>query len=216
MIKREDVAVEQTWDLSDLYLSEEDFEKAKEKLSDDVTNFKLKYEGKISSRKDINDGYDDLKGIFEQISRITNYSMLQVEADMLSQKNNERNQSTNMLMAKLMSDLTFFENEILQLDTEILKESTENEENRRIIEQSINKKPYVLSKDVEETISLLENSLSYPYQGYNDTKFKDIKFPDVKVGDKLYPMTYNSFEGHMEYEQDNELRREALDRKSVV
>ena len=210
MIKREDVKLQEKWDLSAIFKSEKEFKIARDELVSKAEKFVEDYEGKIKDSHTLNKALDDLKIIYELEGKVWSYSFLQLEVDILTEENNRRVQETNQILAKVSSKLSFFELEVSNLDKEILEEAKSNEENRRWIEKTLRNKPYQLGKDVEEALSFLSTTLEYPSQGYNDTKFKDLKFSDVKINNKTYPMTYNSFEEHMEYEIDTDLRREAF------
>ena len=75
----------------------------------------------------------------------------------------------------------------------------------------LDKKDRLLSKDVEEALTSLSSTLSFPYRLYNDTKSLDIQFPDFNVDGKDYKLSYNSFEGAYEYDQDTKVRRKAFE-----
>lgn len=210
MRKREELSLEETWDLGLLYKTVEDYEKTLKDTEKMVDKFKSEFEGRIKTAEDVNKSLDDYKIILENSIQLGTYTQLAVEANVFDKEAVNREASLSKVQADMWSKMSFLEAEILQLDETILLEAMNNEENKRYLGKMLKKKAHTLSKDVEAALSNLSNTLDYPYQAYNDTKFRDIKFPDVEVKDRKYPMTYNSFEGHMEYEADLLLRREAF------
>jgi len=84
MIDRKDVDINQTWDLSLLFKSEEDYEKSLDKVVEDVDNFVAKYESKINNEEDIKNCLEDYREIIKDLNLIGTYCSLDVEANVCS------------------------------------------------------------------------------------------------------------------------------------
>lgn len=210
MINRETAPIEQTWDLTTLFQDEKSYEEALDKLVVDTENFTRKYRGQIQTATDVNAAFAHYRSILELRARILPYASLPVNANTLDKEAQNRYSHASRNLANVSAQLSFFENEVANIANDILKEAAKNTEDQLAITKLIKQKPHQLSPETEATLAALSNTLDYPYQGYNDIKFKDLQFPDFEVNGQLYEMTYNSFEGRQEANPDTDLRRAAF------
>lgn len=210
MINRETAPIEQTWDLTTLFQDEKSYEEALDKLVVDTENFTKKYRGQIQTATDVNAAFAHYRSILERRARILPYASLPVNANTLDKEAQNRYSHASRILANVSAQLSFFENEVANIANDILKEAAQNTEDQLAITKLIKQKPHQLSPETEATLAALSNTLDYPYQGYNDIKFKDLQFPDFEVNGQLYEMTYNSFEGRQEANPDTDLRRAAF------
>ncbi|MGX7074787.1 oligoendopeptidase F [Globicatella sanguinis] len=210
MINRETAPIEQTWDLTTLFQDEKSYEEALDKLVVDTENFTRKYRGQIQTATDVNAAFAHYRSILELRARILPYASLPVNANTLDKEAQNRYSHASRNLANVLAQLSFFENEVANIANDILKEAAKNTEDQLAITKLIKQKPHQLSPETEATLAALSNTLDYPYQGYNDIKFKDLQFPDFEVNGQLYEMTYNSFEGRQEANPDTDLRRAAF------
>ena len=210
MIERSQVDVNQTWDLSHLFKTEEVFNEALEDLKGKVEAFQKEYEGQITTAHQVNVGLATYRALLEQRGKISAYCNLAVSANTRDKEAQTRAAQTRTVLAGLDAKLSFFESELSQLDDAVLEEARANKEDALYIERLLEDKKHLLSKDVEATLAALGNTLDAGYQAYNDIKFKDMHFPDVEADGQVIPMTYNSFEGRMQSEPNTAIRREAF------
>lgn len=210
MKDRKDVSIEETWDLSLIFETVEEFEEKLKLVINLGQEFYEKYFNNLKNAKDVENSLSEISEIYKLIDKLSAYASLAVEADTLDDEANVRYQKMRAVLSRVFANFSFFDNALLSLDENILRELGDHKEYGRTIKKVLSKKPYALSNDVEKSLSILSNTLDFPYQLYNDTKFRDIKFPDIKVNEKTYPMTYNNFEGHLEMDDDKDLRREAF------
>lgn len=210
MLDRKDAPIEQTWDLSLLFETVDDYEQTKNEHLQLVDQFVNKYEGKLDSVDQIKSALEEYRTILQMGTRLGTYCSLAVEANVFDKEASKRLALIRSHMAKSAAELSFLQSELLQLDLELLKEAAKNEEDRVYIEELIKLKPHTLSKDVEATLKALSNTLEYPYQAYNDIKFRDLAFDSFEVNGNSYDMTYNTFEDRYQESSDKDLRREAF------
>ncbi|NLJ19095.1 MULTISPECIES: oligoendopeptidase F [Globicatella] len=210
MINRETAPIEQTWDLTTLFQDEKSYEEALDKLVVDTENFTKQYRGQIQTATDINAAFAHYRSILELRARILPYASLPVNANTLDKEAQNRYSHASRVLANVSAQLSFFENEVANIADAILKEAATNTEDQLAITKIIKQKPHQLSPETEATLAALSNTLDYPYQGYNDIKFKDLQFPDFEVNGQVHEMTYNSFEGRQEATPDTDLRRAAF------
>lgn len=210
MLKRENVKVEETWDLSAIYKNVEEFNKNLEEFIKKSEEFNESYDGKIKSVENLISSLENYSELMVYLSKIGAYISLPIEADTQDMEANERYQKSKSIISKAISNLSFYKNELLSLSDDILEKGKENKEFKSYINNVIKQKPYTLSTDVEKALASISSTLEYPYQLYNDTKFRDMRFPSFEVSGKKYDMSYNSFEGSLENDSDIFLRREAF------
>lgn len=211
ILNRDQVPIEETWDLGDLFATEEEFNQALEKLHVDVDAYVDKFEGKIKEAKDINQALDEARPIFEGMGQVGSYANLAVEVDVRNTENAQRLAKTANDLASMDAKLAFIDPEISNLDQEILKEAMESsDENQTYIEKLLKKKDHLLTRDTEAALASLGPILDAPFQTYSDIKFSDTQFPKFNVQGQEYEMTYNTFENHLESETDTDLRRSAF------
>ncbi len=214
ILTRKETPIEQTWDLSVLYASTQAFEEAKSNLKNTVTDFQHRYESWLSNPVTINACLGEYRAILKQISDIAHYAELGLSVDQTDSEQIAQYQKTGSFLAEIEAQLSFIETEILNQSDETLTEAAKDAEHGLYLSRLLKKKAHILSKDVEAAISGLGTALSVPYQMYDTVKFGDIHFKDIEYKGKVYPLTYNTFEGHLELEPDTKLRRKAFRRFS--
>lgn len=208
---RKDVPVELTWDLSLIYDNDEmalaDMA-ALDKLANEI---KAKYEGKIANAKDINDCLDAYREIALKTTWVSCYTDLSVSVDYYDAKAKELNEKVNALLADVAARLAFIDSEILSLDEKIIAEAIDqSKDNKGYLRNLLRQKPHRLSKDNEEVLSALSNTLNSFYNIYNTCKLADIRFDSFEANGKSYPLAYSLFEDNYEYEKNAEVRRAAF------
>ncbi|WP_282925719.1 oligoendopeptidase F [Helcococcus kunzii] len=209
-MKREEAKLHEKWDMSLIFETEEKYEATVESYKSQVDDFVKNYKDKLDSKEKIENSLRDLIKLAEMTSIMGAYAGLQTEVDAFDEKAQERLANLRNVFAEYDSKLSFYENELLTVDNAVLETVKENEDFKVFVEDLLDRKAHTLDSEVEKALSKLSNVLSFPYKLYNDTKFRDINFPDVEVNGKKYPLSYNIFEGEMEYENDTDLRREAF------
>lgn len=211
MIERDKVSVEQTWDLTLLFATEEAYEQALELLQGKTADIKQRFEGKIATTQDVHTLLAEYREVTQLMTKIGTYCQLDVSANMLNAKAQERYSKAQNVLAQVGSQLSFVVSELSQLDADILHEATNNAQDKLFIEELLRKKSQLLSKETEAVLAALSNTLEFPYQNYNDIKFRDIRFPSFEVDGKTYEMSYNVFEGSLENEVNTSVRRKAFE-----
>ena len=210
-MKRNEVDKNLTWNLSDLFKTEEDYKKALNEIVEKTDELVKVYEGKLDCYCTINSCLDDLKPIYELIDLTGNYAALDYETDLGGKEQFERIVNYENTIAPVYAKLSFVETEILANDKRIIEKAMkENSENRRFLEKLLDRKDHTLSKEVEGTLSALAGSFETPFRVYNQSKMQDLSFEDVEVNGVKTPMTYNVFEGSYEVKADTEFRRDAF------
>lgn len=207
-MKREQVDKNLTWDLSDIFKTEQLYEKALDEIKEKTCDIVKTFKGKLNCYCTINTLLEELKDLYVLIDLTSSYSSLDYETDFSNKKAFERVSNFETIISKIISSLSFIETEILQNDKEVIEKAIEeNPQNKRFLEKLLSKKEHTLSCEVESVLASLSTSFQAPYRIYNQTKLSDLSFDDVVVDGKTYPMNFNIFEGNYEVSPDTKLRR---------
>lgn len=211
MLKRSEVKLEETWDLTDLFENEQQFEEALQVVSEDATAIEAKFKGKITNSTVAVEVITLYKNLSEKLVPIGNYSQLSLSVDQTNDTAQMRAAKVGQLYSKISAQLSFITSELLQLDEETLTETkNKSQDFSHYIDKLIRKKPYQLHPEVEKTLAAFGSIFEAPYELYNTTKLVDMKFENFEVNGKSYPLSYNSFEGDWELETDTDIRRAAF------
>lgn len=211
LLLRQEVDERLTWDLSDLYKNEEDFEADVAKLKDMVNQIQ-RFEKQLTTAAIISECVSEYRKIDELETKLFYYSDLAVSVDYYNSFNQDRNAKTYRLVAESESKMSFIESEILELDESIVDEAIELDSmNKGYFESLLRRKKHRLDANVEKVLTTMAPILNVPYEVYNNSKLADMKFDSFKVGDKTYPLGYSLFEDNYEYEPDTSIRRKAFE-----
>ncbi|MGE7979284.1 oligoendopeptidase F [Psychrobacillus sp. NPDC093200] len=210
--KRSDVKVEETWNLKDLYATEEDYNNTLEEIEKSVPMFAEKFKGKIDSAKAIVDALSEYKTLFEKFNLLGSYARLAITVDQTNTESQMRAGKFGSLAGKVASQTSFVDSELLELPKEIIEEAIKlNSEYENYLVKLLEKKKYTLHPEVEKVLAAYSPTFDAPYNLYETTKLLDIAFPNFVVNGKQYPLSYVSFENDWEAETDTVLRRTAFE-----
>ncbi|MCW6677469.1 oligoendopeptidase F [Aerococcaceae bacterium NML180378] len=202
---RTDVPIHETWDLSLLFNSQQDYEVAVQQLKDAAVSFVNQYEGQL---KDVNVLLEAFAA-YEQLSilsdRVYAYATLAYEADKLNELNELNETNLYPLSDFVNAKLAFFQPELSELPQEVI-EPVLSSEYKYYLADILRNKQHLLSKEVEEVISSLQSSLSNQYPLYLTTKFQDLRFDNFTANGKNYANSFVEFEGDYECHLDGEVR----------
>ena len=216
MVMRKDVPVEETWDLSLIYKTKEEYEndrKRAEKLAEEIAGMK----GSLNTPSNISKAVDKYQEYLEVITIIVNYSDLRASVDYYDGEAQNNASYDRMLLSKLEGMIAFMKVEIAANDENVILEASKiNGRNRGYLLDILREKPHTLSDKEEKLLSKLSPVLDTPYQVYNMTKLADMVFPSFQVEGKEYPMGYSLFEDDYQYHKDTKIRRKAFNVFSEV
>ena len=213
---RKDVPVEQTWDLSLIYKTEEDMleEAAKaERRSKDIADW---YPGRLKDPKTIDACLSEVQEVNRLMYLTCSYAELASSVDYYDTHAQDLYARLMNLNAEIDSRLSFVESEIIRNPQSLLDAAIELAEEKQSgnagwLRDILRNKPHQLSPETEMVLSALTPTMNTPYQIYNMTKLADMKFPSFTAHGKAYPLGYSLFEDEYEYERDTEVRRGAFD-----
>lgn len=210
--KRQDVAVEETWDLSLLYVDQQAFFDVMASIEAKAAELKERFAGKLTSVETIIQALDLYEIIVREQSKIWAYGSLGYETD---KYNTEYEENVNKLPShseKVGTLLAFFTTELAQVDESILEAvmtDKNGEKYRYFLADILRTKPHMLSVEIEELLSSLDGTLDSPYPLYGAMKFQDMTFADFEVNGQVYPNSFVTFENDYESHTNKEIRHQA-------
>ncbi|MHA6808996.1 oligoendopeptidase F [Staphylococcus epidermidis] len=207
---REEVPVKETWDLKDLFTSNQAFYQTLEQVVQMSLDFNHTYYQKLNNIETIEKALDEYERILIEIDRLYNYPELRLSVDTSNEEAQKVNAKLNTTSGKLAGLLSFVDSEILELPDEIISELRSQTKYPHFIKQLQDRKPYQLSADVEKVLATLTPTLRSPFELYGTTKSLDINFESFDYEGVTYPLDYATFENEYEDHPSPEFRRKSF------
>lgn len=211
LLKRKDVPVELTWDLSAIYSTDEAWQCDVKKMTAAAEELEKSYKGKLCDAKTINECLDKYREFSELLILTSNYSDLAASVDYSDGELQARNDSLMQLISQLLSRLSFIDSELLQQSESVLSEAMAiGGGNSGYLSNLLRQKPHQLEPETEKVLTALSPSFDTPYQVYNMAKLADMHFPSFSVNGEEFPLGYSLYEDDYEYDPRTEVRRAAF------
>ncbi|MCG1060589.1 oligoendopeptidase F [Staphylococcus epidermidis] len=207
---REEVPVRETWDLKDLFTSDQAFYQTLEQVVQMSLDFNHTYYQKLNNIETIEKALDEYERILIEIDRLYNYPELRLSVDTANEEAQKVNAILNTTSGKLAGLLSFVDSEILELSDDKISELRSRTKYPHFIKQLQDRKPYQLSADVEKVLATLTPTLRSPFELYGTTKSLDINFESFDYEGVTYPLDYATFENEYEDHPSPEFRRKSF------
>ncbi|SFC69515.1 oligoendopeptidase F [Bacillus sp. OV322] len=176
---REEVAVQDTWNLDDIYSSLDLWEKDFSKILESAEKIKS-FDGKIVDAGSLLEYLKLSEDTGYLYNKVYVYAMLHVDLDTRKTSSQALLDKASQLGQKLSSASSFFMPFLLSLSETSLKGYIEEEEGLKYFEDdlldSFRYKAHVLSKEQEQVLSQLGEALSSPQKTFGMINNADIKF----------------------------------------
>lgn len=182
--ERDSIDPKYKWDLSDIYKSDEDWEKAFSSVSVQIDEYK-NFEGKLA------EGPENLLACFkfdEQINikldRLHLYAMLSKDSDMRVGKYQSMDDRIKSLYAKVGAASAFVRPELLQIPDkkllEMIESNSELEIYKHSIEDLLRSKKHTLSNQEEKILAMSSEITQTPYNAFSIFTNADLKLPEIE------------------------------------
>ncbi|HHY12566.1 MAG TPA: oligoendopeptidase F [Firmicutes bacterium] len=213
-LSRSEVPVELTWDLTHLFPHDNAWEselKATAGQIETVTRYKGKFNEGASVLLEC---LESLEKLLKRVIRAGSYASLKLSADGTSPDNQVMAGRVAALGARINSEISFVQSELLSLPGGTVEKYLEEEpglsEFRRMIEKALELKPHILHPETEKALAALGEVLNAPSAIYQRSKATDMYFDPVvdSQGNRL-PMSFAAYESRYETSPDIVLRRNA-------
>ncbi len=209
---RDEVQEDLKWDLSRIFVAEEEFRQNLQQVKEDVEEIVETYEGELNEPGVILSCLEDYEELMIAGTHLYTYAHLANSVDETDPDNQERLARTRMLFSQLQSSVSFIESEIKELDVETIDEAIEATDDYSVYLKDLKReKQYKLTAEEERTISALSPVLDSFQQIYNKAKLADLEFESFEVGGEKYPLSFVKFENEYQLESDKTLRRRAFE-----
>lgn len=209
-LQRSEVKVEETWNLADLFATEQQFDEAIEEAKKLATSIEETYKGKISDAKSAIAVIEAEEKLTERLVPIGTYANLAHSVEQTNTDAQMRAAKVGQIFAAINAQLSFVRSELLQLDESLLQEASDSApQYKHYIAKLLRQKPYQLHPAAEKALAAFGTTFDAAYGLYNTTKLVDMQFPQFEANGKSYPLSYNLFEGEFESDNDKEVRHAA-------
>lgn len=211
VLKRSEVNVQHTWDLSAIYATEQTFQADFEQAKQMAEAIVAKYKGKLDNPQIINQALDDYRAYYELNMRLGIFGHLSVTQDLTDDDNQRQMASLSSAFAAIAAQLSFINSEVLANDRAVIENAAQQStENALYLQELLRFKPYALHPEAERVIEALSPVLNAPYQIYNRAKLADLDYEDFTVNGQAHPLSFNLFENVIETSRDTAVRRAAF------
>ena len=187
LLTRDQVKVEDTWNLQDMYASDSDWEEDIKVILGKAEEL-VKFEGKVCESADTLLQVLELSAfISEKLEFAYNYAARLFDEDQGNTLHQSMNQKVFSIMAKISSDVSFIDPEILACDEAKLEEFYNKEPKLDLYKKQIKEiqrlKAHTLSAEMEKVVAMtteMSNTASEVYEAFTNV---DMKFPSIKDED---------------------------------
>lgn len=210
MPKRQDIAVQLTWDTSLIFPTDADYQKGLKAYAQAVTDFEQNYKGQLNQAETIVEAltaYEKLAILRDQLSH---YAFLPLEVDRMNADLASLSNDFDLLMEETTPRLAFLDIELGALETDFLEGLiVQQPQWKAYFQQLIDFKPHQLPALQEELLATLSPVWQQPYNAYNTTKFEDLTFEPFTANGQTYENSYVYFENDYELSHDKDIRRQS-------
>ncbi|MGY2611016.1 oligoendopeptidase F [Bacillus pretiosus] len=211
---RAEVPTELTWDLSDLFESDKDWETALRVLTDDIKKLDA-FKGQLhTSPTTLLHCLLLEEELLMKLTKLYSYANLKESTDRTNPVIQANSSKIAALWTKVHTALSFIHNEILSFDEgtieKYLHEETKLEPFRKSLLDILQKRQHTLSPETEEALAALGEVHNSPYKIYGMTKLADMDFTSIQdeQGNEL-PVSFALFESKYEFSPSADIRRKA-------
>ncbi|MDP4171545.1 MAG: oligoendopeptidase F [Bacillota bacterium] len=218
-LTRSEVPEALTWNLDDLYVSEESWEAELELIETEISRFDA-FKGTLhNGSKALLDVLSAQEQLYLKMIKAYTYASLRQSTDGTDPANQANSAKISALFTKMNAELSFIDSEILELPDGTVEKFIEEEASLKPFQKSLQvlleTKKHKLSPETEEALAALGEVHGAPYKIYEMSKLADMQFSSIEdeEGNEL-PVSFALFENRYEFSADTDVRRKAY--KSFV
>ncbi len=213
---RDQVAVEDTWNLSLMYADRDAWE-ADVKVAQEMGRKLAAQEGHVcDSARSLLQTLQQNTDLYRKLSHLDVYVSCLSDQDTGNDTHQEMNQRFCSILAGIQSSISFITPEILELEPDRLEsfyqQCPELEAYRIDLEDTLRLKPHILSKDMEKLLADAAEVCGNPGQTYSIFSNADMKFPEVMdENGEMVQITHGRFVP-LEESADRRVRKETFEK----
>jgi len=215
-LRRSEVPVEQTWNLSDLFATRSDWEAEGKALEADLQTV-TQYKGRLAEGPaTLAAALRAFEALLERYLRWACYAELQLAADGSDPQNQGMAATAAALGARSAAATAFLKSEILALPEGQVEAWMAADSDlavyRPYLEQILIERPYRLHPETEEALAALGEVTGAPYIIYERARAADMTFAPITTPDgQTRPVSFPVYEDELELSADTAVRRAAFD-----
>ena len=143
VLKRSEVPVMETWNLDDLFTSEQAFDAAIDEVKAMASEIEVTLKGKIVDVTSAIKAISSYENLYKKLIPISTYASLAHSVDQTSTDAQMRVAKFGQVASSIGAQLSFITSELLALDEAVLNDAAENEDYKNYIEKLVKqmKKP---------------------------------------------------------------------------
>ncbi len=196
--ERSEIEEAHTWDLTDLFAADEEWEAAYEETEDRIETLSA-YEGRVTeSAETLEEVLTLRESIMRAVSNLAAYARMRRDEDTTNQTYQALAARANSLAADASSAASYIEPEIQDLDRaaidEFLEENPTIEPYEHYFDDTLRMKPHTRSTEIEALLADLSEVTGATGDIYNMLTNADMEFPSVEDPDgDAQPITLSNF-----------------------
>jgi len=198
---RKDVPSSDKWDLSSLFASDGDWEKALSEI-ETLTEKAAAYKGRLSeSDKTLLSALKAYEAADKKLEAVFNYASLQLTADETDSAAQNKEGRARMAYTKYLAATSFFNPEVQSIPDEKIRAWMEEDafrDYRVFLSKLLRMKRYILSEKEERIMSLQSESASAAHKAFTVFTDADLRFGTVTVGGVEKPLTQSTWSVFMD------------------
>lgn len=209
---RQELPLEETWDLSLLFKNQQDYEEAVERLIQLVEDFNSTYEGTLNNPSLLKQSLFDYENLSILFAHVISYTTLALSVNRMDPQIETNTLRGQRIREQLDTKLSFYTTELATLPKETIDQVLEDAEVQMFapfIKEVLRQSKHHQSKEVEEVLSQLSGTLYSSYPLYETLKFEDLTFAPFEVDGKVYGNDFLTFEGEFESHPNVKVRHKA-------
>jgi len=215
ILSRSEVAVESTWNLEDIFATQEAWEKELKAIEQDIASVTA-FEGRLG------EGADTLlacltaqEELLGRTNRTAAYAHLHLSGDSIDPANQINSAKARDLSSLVGTALSFIKSEIIALPDGTIEKYIEEQPALKDFERSLRllleTKPYRLTAETEKVLASMGEILGAPYRIYERSKLADMTFPPALNGQgEEVPVSFALYENKYVESPDTALRRNSF------
>lgn len=213
VMKRDEQKLENTWDLTTIFESDEAFEKEYEAV-ESLLGDEEKFMGNIDSVEKLAEALETQREISERMAKLYVYAHLKHDQDTSNDTYSALESRAQTLVVKFSSAWSFLTPEILKLDENTLKTFIQDDRLKEFkfnLENLNNERPHILSDKEEKLLAQAGEVMSTPSSVYSMFNNADLEFePAVDSEGEEHALTQGTYIDLLK-SPDRELRKSAYE-----
>jgi oligoendopeptidase F len=183
--ERAAIDLKYTWKLEDIYASDTEWQKAKDKLKSEIDRFD-KYKGRLgSSSKTLLEFLDASFDFNKNFSRVYSYASMKSDQDVRDARYLGMVQELRQMQPVIGAKLSFAEPELLALGKETIDKFLAEQKNmgvyRMYLYELLRKKEHYLSDKEEKIMALASSMMGSPYSIYKVFANAELPYPKATL-----------------------------------